>query len=252
MKLIVNSHALPAAWSPWSCRWLLAVWLWHAAQLTAAQSVSAGPTTQRPQPVQDFSQLMAAFSRMPGLEARFVEEKHIALLALPIESRGRIFFARPGLFLRRVESPSPSDIVITASELRVRDDAGDKRIDLDARPEIRPFIQSLLWLMSGAQRPLSDVYNIAFQPEQHGAPWQLTLTPKAEPISRLIAHMRVSGVGLRVDEIRVRELRGDESITRISDADPARSFSAEEQRSLFGVPTPTAPSPKAPAGSSER
>jgi hypothetical protein len=185
---------------------------------------------------------MAAFSHMSGLSARFVEQKHIALLAQPIESRGHLYFARPGLFLRRVESPRASDVVISATELRLRDEDGEQRIDLGARPEVRPFAQSLLWLLSGDERALASVYDIAFQPETERSPWTLTLTPKAEPISKLIAHMRVLGVGLRVDEIHVRELSGDESITRISEADPARRFSREEHRALFGVePVASAP-----------
>ena len=39
--------------------------------------------------------LLAEFSHMPGLEARFREEKRIALLVLPLVSEGTIHFAPP-------------------------------------------------------------------------------------------------------------------------------------------------------------
>src|SRR5689334_3239312 len=51
----------------------------------------------------DATGLLRAFSGMPGLEARFREEKRIALLARPLTSEGRLFFTHPGLLLRRVE-----------------------------------------------------------------------------------------------------------------------------------------------------
>src|ERR1700712_3927458 len=67
------------------------------------------------------SQLMAAFSRMPGLEARFVEEKHLSMLARPLTSQGRLYFARPGLLLRRVEQPQKSEVLITPQQLTLKD-----------------------------------------------------------------------------------------------------------------------------------
>lgn len=208
---------------------------WFITGCVLGAPVRAEPPAQV---VTDFSQLMAAFSRMPGLDARFVEEKHIGLLAQPLESRGRLYFARPGLFLRRVQSPTPSDVLITSKELRVRSADGEQRIDLASRAEVRPFVESLMWLLSGDGKALAGVYKIDFVPDAAKNTWTLTLTPKQEPIVHLIAHMRVLGTGLRVTEIQVRERSGDEAITRILDADPARHFTREELRELFGVHKP--------------
>jgi outer membrane lipoprotein-sorting protein len=198
-------------------------------QLTAAEST-------------DLHGLLGAFARMPGLEAGFVEEKHIGLLAQPLTSRGRLFFARPGLLLRRVESPQRSQVVITPKEMR--DDNGEQTIDLRSRPDIRPFIESLTWLLSGDQKALANVYGLEFKPAVAAEPWQLTLTPKVAPLDQLIAYIRVLGRGLAVSEIQVREKRGDETVTRITSANPERRFSNDELAQLFGV-TPVA---KPPAG----
>jgi outer membrane lipoprotein-sorting protein len=188
--------------------------------------------------VRDFGQLMAAFSRMPGLEARFVEEKHLGLLARPLESRGQLFFTRPGLFLRRVESPSPSEVVINDKELVLRDSGGEQRIDLGARAEVRPFVQSMTWLLAGDQAALRAVYQIEFVPAAEGGTWSLVLTPKQDPIARLIASIRVLGRGLAVNEIQVRERNGDESVMRILEANPKRQFTRAELTRLFGVAAP--------------
>jgi outer membrane lipoprotein-sorting protein len=196
--------------------------------------------------LRDFGQLMAAFERMPGLEARFVEEKHIGLLARPLESRGQLFFTRPGLFLRRVERPSPSEVVINDKELILRDGAGEQRIDLGARAEIRPFVESMTWLLAGNQQALRSVYQIEFVPAVQGdsaATWSLVLTPKQDPIARLVASIRVLGRGLSVSEIQVHERGGDESVTRILDANPKRHFTRAELARLFGVGAPARSKP---------
>jgi outer membrane lipoprotein-sorting protein len=180
------------------------------------------------------SQLMAAFSRMPGLEARFVEEKHLSMLARPLSSQGRLYFARPGLLLRRVEQPQKSEVLITPQQLTLKDANGEQRIDLASRPDVRPFVESLTWLLAGDEKALSGVYKVEFVPAAAGA-WQLTLSPKAEPLLHVIAYIRVLGQGLAVREIQVREKGGDETVTRIVEANPERKFGAAELASLFGV-----------------
>jgi outer membrane lipoprotein-sorting protein len=196
-----------------------------------ASAVHAEPVTQ-------LSQLMAAFSRMPGLEARFVEDKKLGMLAKPLTSQGRLFFTRPGLLLRRVEQPQASEVLITPQELRLKDANGEQRIDLASRPDVRPFVESLTWLLSGDEKALAGVYTLEFVPPEAAGPtgpWRLTLTPKAEPLAHLLAYIRIVGQGLAVSEIQVREKRGDETVTRIVEANPARKFTPAELQSLFGV-----------------
>lgn len=183
----------------------------------------------------DLPQLMAALARMTGLEARFVEQKKLGLLARPLESRGRLFFARPGLLLRRVESPQRSEVVITPKELKLRDADGEQVLDLRSRPDIGPFVESLSWLLQGDQKALSAVYKLEFVPGHDQTPWQLTLVPKADPLVHIVTHIRMIGVGLSVTDIQIREKSGDETLTRIIEANPTRQFSREELTSLFGV-----------------
>ena len=207
---------------------LLPEGLW--AQPTAAK-LAPGEAAQ----VHELSQLMAAFSGMPGLEARFVEEKRLGLLARPLTSRGRLWFARPGMLLRRTEQPHAAEVVITPSAVRLKDASGEQQIDLAARPDVRPFVESLTWLLAGDERALATVYHLEFVPRAAAGTWQLTLTPKAEPLAHLIAHIQIIGQGYVVSEIHVREKGGDETVTRITDANPARKFSPSELTSLFGV-----------------
>jgi outer membrane lipoprotein-sorting protein len=182
----------------------------------------------------DAAQLLRAFSEMPGLEARFVEEKHIAMLARPLESEGILYFARPGLLLRRVTKPRRSEVLITPKRLHFADAEGDKTIDLGTRPDLRPFVQSLVWILTGDQYALARTYQMTFVPAAGRTPWTLTLAPRGAPLSQLIEHVRIAGDGLRVSQIEVLEKTGDRTVTRIVDANPARRFTEAEKRKLFG------------------
>lgn len=183
----------------------------------------------------DAASLLRAFSGMPGLEARFREEKHIALLARPLASEGRLFFTHPGLLLRRVETPRPSEVIINSERVVLRDASGEQALDLRARKDLRPFVESLTWILAGNQKALDGVYTVTFDPERGKQPWQLTLKPKVEPLSRLIAHIRIQGSGYAVARIEVTETNGDSTLTTILDANPRRTFDAAERTKLFGA-----------------
>lgn len=218
----------------------LALSLWAA---VAAAEGPAAPAVQKPASAAptgqavDAASLLNAFSKMPGLEARFREEKHIALLAKPLESRGRLFFTHPGLLLRRVETPRPSEVIITGDSVRMRDASGEQALDLRARKDIRPFVESLTWILAGNRKALEGVYAVSFQGETSAAPWQLTLKPKVEPLSHLVAHIRIRGRGFAVAQIEVAETSGDKTVTEILEANPRRNFDAAEKAKLFGPST---------------
>jgi outer membrane lipoprotein-sorting protein len=201
--------------------------------LAALLFVAIRAAAEQPAPP-NLRALLAAYAEMPGLEAEFTEEKHLALLAKPLENRGRIYFARPGYLLRRVEAPLPASVVVTPTEVRLSDGEGSKTIDLRARKDVRPFVQSLLWLLTGDYKSITHSYEARYQRARGDGTWRLSLKPKGEPLSRLVAAMNIRGQGLSVAEIEVLETSGDKTITRITSANPARRFDAEERVKLFG------------------
>lgn len=195
-------------------------------------SLCASPAAAKDEPA-TLDALLEAFAGMPGLEAKFVEEKRMALLAAPLTSKGRIYFAPPGLLARHVESPRRSKVVITPEALRFADARGAKKIDLGARPDVKLFVESFVRVLAGDREALGHIYDIEFTPATEAAPWQIQLTPKGPPLSKLVEHLRIRGRGLVVETIRVKETGGDESLTRIVEADPAREFTAAERKKLF-------------------
>lgn len=187
----------------------------------------------------DATALLTALASMPGLEASFVEEKHLRLLAAPLVSRGKIYFARPGFLARRVEAPRPSTVIITPDSLRYRDAGGDGRIDLRSRPDVQSFVESFVRVLAGDQASLEQTYALSFTAASTQQPkWRFELRPKAATLAELITRLEIRGTGLSVDEIYVYEKSGDWSVTRIENADPARTFTPAEHDQLFGLTSP--------------
>ncbi|MBY0398977.1 hypothetical protein K2X89_01695 [Myxococcota bacterium] len=224
----------------------------------ASEAVSAPP---------DLAALLAGFRTMPGFEARFEEEKTLALLAAPLASRGRLYFAPPATLLRRVESPNPHDILIREHVVRIatpqasgagqggrasgspRDSrsgasvAGARRvetIDLARRADVRPLVESMLWIFSGDLVQLESIYAIDYRvlgPGTRGG-WTLRLAPRSAPLSQLIRELAITGHGHGADRLVITETSGDRTSTRILDANPARRFADGELERLFGLDAP--------------
>ena len=208
-----------------------------------------------------FGELLEGFAEMSGLEARFEEEKFLALLAAPLRSSGRMYFAPPSTLLRRVETPRRQDILIQADQVRISSgESGEsngngqgpnvqgdvQRIDLAGRGGIRPLVESMIWIFTGDRASLERVYNVDYQqfieadgggdkgPEPSNR-WQVRLTPKSAPLSGLIRELLVRGRGPGADTMELVETSGDRTVTHILDADPRREFSPAERLDLFGA-----------------
>lgn len=196
----------------------------------------------------DLDSLLSAFARMPGLEARFEEHKYLALLSVPLRSEGRLFFSPKRRLLRRVESPRQQDILVSPNQVRIIEGDRVEIIDLAARSEIRPLVESLLWIFSGDRAALERAFIPDFHIDAQGdhgiaSRWTLQLIPKNPSLSALLHSLSISGAGWAAEQIEVSEKEGDRSVMRIFEANPERRFTSQEESLLFGLPLHTAAAP---------
>ncbi len=213
--------------------WILALSGWASELRADPVSIDTPPSS--------FAELLDGFSKMTGLEARFEEEKYLALLAVPLRSSGHLYFSPPSTLLRRVEEPRAQDVLVIDDQVRIRDDSGEQTIDLGARGEVRPLVESMLWILGGDLESLERTYRVDYEvvhdPRDDATRvprWRITLVPRGEPLSQLISALEVSGRGRVADTLELRETSGDRTLTRILDANPMRRFDPAERRDLFG------------------
>jgi hypothetical protein len=206
----------------------------------ALAQASPTNTTASPEP-QTATQLFSKLATLVGLEATFVEVKKLALLKVPLQSEGTLYYMKPGYLLRDVSKPKASRVLITPDKLELKDDQNSKQIDLRARPDVKLFVESFTKVLAGDEAALAQGFDIRFaaRPAAPSNPaedvWKLTLTPKSSPLDKLVTKLVLSGKGFAVERIDVFETKGDSSSTTLRVTTVGRTFTALEKQTLFGI-----------------
>jgi outer membrane lipoprotein-sorting protein len=175
--------------------------------------------------------LLARMSAMPGLEARFREEKRIGLLSSPLVNEGTLHFARPGRLARRTLRPARSTLVLSDDRLVMSDGRTRRAIDLAESPTVRAFIAPFVALFSGDRAALENGYRVRVTGDAGGA-WELLLTPRLPEVRRALSSVRVVGHGATLERLIVTEQNGDVSDTTFHDVRPRR-YSPGELARIF-------------------
>jgi hypothetical protein len=178
--------------------------------------------------------LLERFKQMPGLEARFREEKRIALLAAPLISEGMLYFAPPARLARHTLEPARSSILIDGRTLSFGDEQTHEEVDLEANPAVRDYVDSFLMILDGDQEALVKKWRIGISGEAET--WQMTLLPLSEPVKKTIRDMTFRGKGAVIQWMKIVETTGDETVTVFSQVNPTRRYSQMEIDRLFRIP----------------
>jgi len=218
-------------WKGYTLSLIAGVLLGFTVSIAAAETSPAAADNHS-----ELYKLLARFSSIPGLSARFREEKRIALLIKPIVSQGAVYFAAPKRFARHVDKPEKSQLVIDKSELRVIDASGTRSISLESQPVLRVIVGTFVQVLSGDRQALEHSYRVAFEGTAAGQ-WSMTLNPKKKVLSRVLRQVNVQGREAIVERMEIRENNGDRTVTTFSDVNISRRFSAAEQKRLFLIGT---------------
>ncbi len=191
--------------------------------------------TQLGRPV-NAKELLERFAKMEGLEVSFSEKKHIALLAVPLESKGKIYFMRPGFLSRVIETPTKSSLTITPDELRMVNSREDKTVDLRQNADLRILVTSLLRVFAGDREDLERAYEMRYEIDKEDeAKWALVLVPRKKPLTEMLKSLRLEGSGSAVSKIEMFEPNGDKTVTTVLTNNPKRRFTIAEKKALFGI-----------------
>jgi outer membrane lipoprotein-sorting protein len=183
-------------------------------------------------------QLLAEFRAMPGLFARYREEKRILLLAQPLTSEGTVHYAPPRQMARHTRTPSPSSVVFDGTTLRFGDGTSEQRIDIGESPVVRAFVEGFLDVLAGDREGLERMFVVDFHATDalpSSRKWDLSLVPRDAALRAILGEVRFSGEGVVVSRMRIREANGDEGVTTFSDVDTAHRYSAAEASHVFRV-----------------
>lgn len=197
-------------------------------------AVAVVPSRAQEQPQPTLEQLLAGFSSMPGLSARFTEQKQIALLAAPLESRGEIYFAPPDRLVRKVTSPTASTVLLSGRQLTMASNGRREQIDLSTQPVVAAFVDSFRNVLRGDRAALERTYRTSFTRDEDG--WRLSLRPKSGALRRFLTSLELRGSGRGIGSMRMVERSGDVTVTTFTDVRADRRWSRGQLRGIFRLP----------------
>lgn len=182
----------------------------------------------------ELAALLARFAKSPGIYARFREEKHLAMLQVPLVNEGTIHFSPPGRLARHTTRPIASTLLIADNRVQFGDAAGQDSVDLGANPVARAFVDSFIMLLAGDRAGLERYFVMRFAPSSAG--WRLSMTPRTTPMDKVIKEIALAGDGIIIRQMEVRETSGDWTRTTFTDVDVAHRYSKAEQAQVFRMP----------------
>lgn len=198
--------------------------------LLLAPAAGAGDAAQP-----SLSALLARMAATRGVEAQFRETRELALLSVPLESRGSLYFVPPDRMARFQTEPAFSALVVDGDTVRFREAEGEE-IDLSGSPVARAFVQNFIVLWTGDRRRLEELY----RPRLRGSTsaWTLELVPRSDTLARYLAGVELSGAESGLQRMVVRDADGDRTTTRFERVDLDRAFDAAELERLFSERLP--------------
>ncbi len=193
-------------------------------------AAARGETT----PALTLDELLHQMATTRGVVAEFREVKELALLELPLETRGTLYFLPPDRLARVTRAPAATRLVLDGSRMRFEDATGASDVDLVDNPVARHFAENLMALWRGDRALLERLYKLDFHAE--AARWELTLAPRSAPLDHFIASIRLRGDAAEMREMDLLEKDGDRTLTVFERSDVMHVFGEEEQRAIFGAP----------------
>lgn len=200
----------------------------------AQDGSKAEPRGARPE--ETLETLLARFAEIPGLFARFREEKHMTLLARPLVNEGTLHFSPPHRVARHVLKPTPSSVLIDETQVRMGDGEREAVMSLKGNPVLRQFLDSFMKILSGDKASLEKSYTLSLRKLEGDVPlWELELAPSQSPMKEAIESITFVGDGTVMHTMTMLEVGGDKTITTFTDVDH-KTYTAKELEQVFAMP----------------
>jgi hypothetical protein len=215
---------------------LLALFLVAAIPAAApAAPVGPGDVFARPRTARDLATITrapaASLAKAQVVRGRFVQRRHLAGLAQPLESTGTFLFARGVGIEWHTEQPFDSQFVLTDAGITQRDEGGEPlRISAADQPALAVVSRVFFALFALDLDSLSHDFALYGQ-HVGNAGWEIGLKPRAEALGSVFRQAVVSGTA-SVQAITLEDGNGDRSEIELSEVayDPKALSPAERRR----------------------
>lgn len=177
------------------------------------------------------SQIGAQIEQFQVIRAEFVQTKQMAALKRPLVTSGHLTFSRQYGVLWQIEKPYRVSYVLGETKIVEIGGEGTRRVretrDVPGLAQVGRVFRAMLGANSDALR---EYFDVAAQ----GTParWAIELTPRQSQLAQFLRGMQLTG-GRFVEEIRISEAGGDNTLIRLSNSQGAATLDGAEA-ALFG------------------
>jgi outer membrane lipoprotein-sorting protein len=176
-----------------------------------------------------------AHLQLQRLRCAFHEQKHIALLARPLQSDGVIYFDRDRGIVRSTRTPHAEKAVLTRTSLRIQKGDHTEEIPLDKSKDLQAFALIFPTLLRGERQAIERAFEIALYGRADGW-WALAFAPRSDSLRALVRRVVVFGRAGELVALQVAEASGDTTDTRLSDLQKNGDVPDAEIAAAFGAP----------------
>jgi Outer membrane lipoprotein carrier protein LolA-like len=175
-----------------------------------------------PDPGWDVNRLMQELRQVKTAKGRFVERKHLSILATPLEFSGSLLYVAPDRLEKRTLKPQPETLVLERDVLTIEDRERNRRrtLVLQDYPVVWAFVESIRSTLAGDLPTLARFYAVELDGGEQR--WRLTLRPLDPKMQEVVSEIRIGGEGSWVSTFEIVEPGGNRSVMTVTrDADPA-------------------------------
>ena len=164
--------------------------------------------------VDDLDAVMHSLAARRHAQVSFVEQHFLSLLKRPVESYGELSYDAPGRLEKHTVEPRPETLRVDGDIVTVERGHRSRTIELQAYPQIRPFVDSIRATLAGDRSALERVFRLEFAGDQ--ARWTLVLTPLDTQVAKTVANIRIDGIRDDLLKVEIRQSDGDRSVMTVT------------------------------------
>ncbi|MGH8009038.1 MAG: outer membrane lipoprotein chaperone LolA [Candidatus Binatia bacterium] len=207
-----------------SLRFIAAVFILHSSLFTLHSSFASSASVD-----EVVKQLQARYDSTTGFRADFTQEVESAMLGQKVESRGKVFFKKPGRMLWEFSEP-PQTLVSDGTSFWFYQPAEKQVIKTPFQQAFSSSTPASFLLGVGR---LAQDFTIALKGEREGI-YNLRLTPKKDPEAVGFLDLAVSAKTFDILQATVTDPLGN--ITRLRFSNIDRTASLEDTLFRFTAP----------------
>lgn len=152
-------------------------------------------------------QVMQVLAKVNSSEVRYQEEKHLAMLDLPLVQTGSLNYVAPDQFSRTLDGPTGTVFKVQGDYVTVEKASGSETRSLHGMPLVKAFFASFGATLAGDLSRLQQYYEVSFSGALNA--WRVELTPRDTELLAYVSEIKLWGNHDRIKGMEIYEPNGD-------------------------------------------